>query len=317
MTASAPAASYYGLPAVKASHYRFLIITYFFIGGLAGAAQVIATIADLFGTRSDLPTVRAGRYLALAGAIASPALLILDLPTKERWLNMLRIFRPTSPMSIGSWTLAAFGTWSGLAATGQLLDQLFDLPIGRAMARMAGIPAALTGLVMSCYTGALLGATSTPVWSAGYRVLPALFAASSMATATAAISLVGYAGRAPRSSLRRLERLALVAGAAELALSVISDRVWDREGVAEPLRERPLAAPYRLGAQLAGMLAPLALHAWDIGMERASPSASIAAALLTLIGGYCLRAVVVLAGNASAGKPEVYLRQTRMAANDQ
>jgi formate-dependent nitrite reductase membrane component NrfD len=115
----------------------------------------------------------------------------------------------------------------------------------------------------------------------------------------------------------RLERLALVAGAAELALSVISDRVWDREGVAEPLRERPLAAPYRVGAQLAGMLLPLALHAWGIRMGRASSSASIAAVLLTLIGGYCLRVVVVLAGNASAGKPEVYLRQTRMAANDQ
>ena len=314
MTASAPAATYYGLPAVKASHYRFLIITYFFVGGLAGAAQVIATIADVFGTRSDLPIVRTGRYLALAGAIASPALLILDLHTKERWLNMLRIFRPTSPMSIGSWTLVVFGTWSGLAATGQLLDQLFDLPIGRVTARLAGLPAALAGLVMSYYTGALLGATSTPLWAAGYRVLPALFAASSMATATAAISLVGHAGRAPRSSLQRLERLALVASAAEFALSVVADRVWEREGVAEPLREPSLAVPYRFGAQLTGMLAPLALHAWHIGVGRASPSISVGAAFLTLTGGYCLRAVVVLAGNASATKPEVYLRQTQPAA---
>src|SRR5439155_127143 len=264
----------------KASHYRFLIITYFFVGGLAGAAQVIATIADLFGTRSDLPIVRTGRYLALVGAIASPALLILDLHTKERWLTMLRIFRPTSPMSIGSWTLVVFGTWSGLAATGQLLDQLFDLPIGRVTARLAGLPAALAGLVMSYYTGALLGATSTPLWAAGYRVLPALFAASSMATATAAISLVGHAGRAPRSSLQRLERLALVSGVAELALSVIADRVWEREGVAEPLRQPLLAAAYQFGAQLTGMLAPLALHAWHIGVGRASPSISVGAAFL-------------------------------------
>jgi formate-dependent nitrite reductase membrane component NrfD len=120
--------TYYGLPAVKASHYRFLISTYFFVGGLAGASQLIAQIVDSFGGSQDRPLVRAGRYIALLGALASPALLIKDLHTPSRWYNMLRIFRPTSPMSIGSWTLAAFGTCSGLAAFGLVLD---DVLVGR------------------------------------------------------------------------------------------------------------------------------------------------------------------------------------------
>src|ERR671937_1640909 len=106
--------TYYDRPAVKASEWRWLIITYFFVGGLAGAAQVIAGVVDLLGHYRDRRVVSAGRYLALAGALLSPVLLIADLKTPSRWHNMLRVFRGTSPMSIGSWTLLAFGMSSGL-----------------------------------------------------------------------------------------------------------------------------------------------------------------------------------------------------------
>src|SRR3954466_1221070 len=73
-----PTPTYYGLPSIKPSHYGWLIVTYFCVGGVAGAAEVIAPAADLTGGRQDRAVVRGGRYLALAGALLSPALLILD-----------------------------------------------------------------------------------------------------------------------------------------------------------------------------------------------------------------------------------------------
>src|SRR5438067_6753480 len=82
--------TYYDRPAIKPSHYKWLISAYLFTGGLAGAAQVLATIADLFGNRADRGVVRVGRYLALFGVLGSPVFLIKDLQTPRRWYNMLR-----------------------------------------------------------------------------------------------------------------------------------------------------------------------------------------------------------------------------------
>jgi formate-dependent nitrite reductase membrane component NrfD len=302
------APTYYGRPALKASHYRFLIITYFFIGGLAGAAQVIATIADLFGGRSDLAIVRAGRYLALGGAVVSPVLLILDLQVRERWLNMLRIFRATSPMSVGAWVLTAFGAFSGLAATGALLDQALGLRWARGAARLAGIPAAATGGVMTYYTGALLGASSTPLWAAAYRVLPPLFAASSAATATAAIALL-LPRAAPSTAPRRIRRLALVATGVELACSLAVASTWERERVVAPLQQPGLRVLHRFSSM--GMILPLVVHAMQEVTGRESHLFSAMASLVTLIGGFCLRTLVVLAGNASVDDPALYFGRTQ------
>ena len=239
--------TYYGLPAVKRSHYGWLIATYFFVGGLAGAAQVIAQIADLIAARENTHVVRTGRYLALLGSLVSPLLLIRDLHTSSRWYNMLRIFRLTSPMSIGSWTLAGFGTFSGLTA----LAETFGRP---RLASLFGLPAAGLGLLMSTYTGVLLSATSTPLWSVAYRQLPALFGATAVASASAAMSLLlARSASAPRLALRRLDRLALVAGLVQLAAALSLERAWQGKHITE-----------RLGrVQWLGMGLPLLLHALE------------------------------------------------------
>src|SRR5579862_1713482 len=148
-------ATYYGRPAIKPSHYKWLISAYLFTGGLAGASQIIAAVADLFGRPRDHSVVRVGRYVALLGSLASPVFLINDLQSPKRFYNMMRIFRPTSPMSLGSWTLAAFGTLSGLTALGQAVEDVTGLAAGRWLARAASLPAAAAGAVMSCYTGSL------------------------------------------------------------------------------------------------------------------------------------------------------------------
>src|SRR4029077_16758684 len=103
-----PIPTYHGRPALKPSLYGWIVAFYIFIGGLAGAAQIIATAADLLGTRGGA-VILVGRVVALPGAIFGGILLIVDLHTKRRFYNMLRIFRATSPMSIGTYMLMSFG----------------------------------------------------------------------------------------------------------------------------------------------------------------------------------------------------------------
>ena len=144
--------TYYGRPVLKPSPYRWKVALYTFLGGLAGAAQVLATLADFIGRRRDRRMVRAGRLIAAStGAVIGPALLVADLHTPQRWYNMLRIFRRTSPMSIGSYVLTAFGAFSSLALVPRL-------------GKVAQLPAAIAGAGMAIYTPALLASTATPLW---------------------------------------------------------------------------------------------------------------------------------------------------------
>ena len=302
--------TYYDVPTIKQSHYGQLIAGYFFIGGIAGASQILATIADWLEQDSDRDLVRSGRYLALSGALVGTVLLIADLHTPQRWYNMLRIFRRTSPMSIGAWTLAGFGTSSGLTAAAQFLADRTHNPRFRRIARWCGIPAAVSGEVLVTYTGVLLVSTSTPLWATGERLLSALFGASAVSTACAALSLLEHRHHHPRSE-RRLARLALVAGATELALTTALDRRWQQAGVATPVQQEPLATAYRVGFQGLGILVPLAIHGVSVLTGRRSRRWSVAAALATLAGGYLLRTIIVRAGNTSAQRPRDYFSITQ------
>ncbi len=300
--------TYYGLPAIKPSHYAWPIAAYFFIGGLASAAQFIATVLDLVGDQEDRPAVRVGRYLAFLGALVSPLLLIVDLETPRRWYNMLRIFRPTSPMSIGSWTLTAFGLFSGVAALGQAAEDLFGWVTGRWLARLTSLPAALTGGVVALYTGTLLAATNLPLWTGSFPFLSSLFASSATSTATAALTLAADGAGASQGTRRRLSWLALIAGAAELFFAILIERGWRRRQVAAPIEGRQLRPAWRIGVLGLGIGGPLVVHALELLGGRALRRVSVLAALATLIGGFVLRAVLVFGGNASARRPVDYLR---------
>lgn len=301
--------TYYGLPAVKPSPFGTLISTYFFVGGLAGSALVLAGVADLTGSGRRRGVVRAGRYLALAGALASPPLLIADLHTPQRWYNMLRIVRPTSPMSIGSWTLTAFGTLSSLAAVVQRYEDRTGSRRARRFGKvlsLLGIPA---GALMSVYTGTLLSATSTPLWAAVPRLLPALFGASAASTAAAAINLTLQASGADAAERHGIEAFGVVAETAELALIKATHDTWRAEGLDTPLREPPLDAAL-VGAVGLGVVVPLALHGLQALTGRRSRVLSTVASVSTLAGGLLLRTAVLFAGNRSARRPEDYLRFT-------
>lgn len=305
--------TYYGLSPVKPSPYRWLVADYLFVGGLAGSCQVLAVVADFTGGNRARHVVRAGRYLAVAGVLVSPLLLIGDLHYPRRWYNMLRIFRATSPMSIGAWTLTAFGTLSSLTALGQLCEDRYGSVWGRRLARVCGLPAGWTGAMMSVYTGSLLAATSTPLWASVYRLLPALFGTSAASTASAALSLTMEATAASEEEHRRLEKFALISTAAELALASATQKQWRDQGLDGPLRRQPTAAAFRLGAVGLGMIVPLAVHGYQALTGRRSRAASTVAAVSALIGGFCLRASILKAGNESARRPQDYFRMTQPA----
>lgn len=303
--------TYYNQPVVKPSHYGQLIANYLFLGGLAGASQMIATIADWCGATRNRFIVRAGRYLSLGGILTGPLFLIADLRTPERWYNMLRIFRRTSPMSIGSWTLTTFGALSSMTAGLQFLADRLRRPRYRRAARAAALPATAAGAVMATYTGTLLGATSTPLWARASRFLPALFGISAVATSTASLTLAAHASGASDRTTRRLEKLALITAGTELLVSAAVDRHWQREGLAGPLKQQPVATAYRAGYKGLGIVAPLIVHGLSTISGRRSRGLSIAAAAATLVGGYLLRSIIVQAGQDSGQRPEDYFQITR------
>ncbi|HEY7077194.1 MAG TPA: NrfD/PsrC family molybdoenzyme membrane anchor subunit, partial [Solirubrobacteraceae bacterium] len=162
-------------PVIKEPVWKPEIPFYFYTGGLGGASAGLAALAELRG--NDLLARRAW-LLALGGAVASPALLIADLGVPSRFLNMLRMFKVTSPMSVGSWLLAAFGTVTAPAA----LDAWTGL-LPRPLGTGARAASAVLGLPVSTYTAALIANTAVPVWHEARHLLPPLFAAGAAASA--------------------------------------------------------------------------------------------------------------------------------------
>jgi formate-dependent nitrite reductase membrane component NrfD len=298
--------TYYEMPSVKASPWHGLVSTYIFVAGLSGSAQVLATLADLFGRGEMESVVRRGRHIALlAPAIGGP-LLIIDLHTPKRFYNMFRIFRSTSPMSIGTYILSAFSLFSGITVAAELLGGR-----GRTVARIAQVPAALAGAGLSFYTAALLSATSTPLWAAAPRLLAARFAASSMATAAAALSLAEQVDGIDDGSIEKLEAVGAVAAVAEATVTVAAERRYREMGVADPLERGSWATLDKGGALALGIGVPLALFGLNMVLRRRSRAASAVAGLAVLAGGMMMRHAILEAGNDSANLPRAYFSLTQ------
>lgn len=177
-----PYDSYYGRPVVKAPPWRSPIALYLFLGGLAGGAALLATGAQFTGR----PAMRRNlRFVILGSVGVGTVALIEDLGRPERFLNMLRVVKVTSPMSLGTWVLSGFGAVSGITTVIEV-DRLMGqkLPLGSLRPLLHGMetPAALAqaalGPVLASYTGALLGDTAVPTWAASRRHLSYLFVSS-------------------------------------------------------------------------------------------------------------------------------------------
>jgi formate-dependent nitrite reductase membrane component NrfD len=167
--------SYYGRQVIKTPVWKQPDVpVYLFVGGIAGASAILAEGAALAG----LPVLRRTTRLAAAGGVTiGTVFLVHDLGRPSRFLNMLRVFKPTSPLSVGSWILAPFGGLAAAAAASEVTG------IARPLGRLAGVGAAVLGAPLATYTAALLADTAVPAWHEAYRELPFLFAGSASAAA--------------------------------------------------------------------------------------------------------------------------------------
>lgn len=186
-----PQNGYYRIPLLKEPPWTWEIPLYFFVGGAAGAAGVIGAIADYTGADREL--VCHARWVAAAGTVLSPALLISDLGRPERFLAMLRVFKPQSPMSVGVWTLLGFSGGAAAAAFAQFLRDRYGPSLPVRVMEQAGQAASLAfGLPFNNYTGVLIGATAIPVWNRSVGDLPLHFSASGLGAGVGILELLGH-----------------------------------------------------------------------------------------------------------------------------
>ena len=243
--------SYYGRPILKPPVWTWEIAAYLFTGGLAAGSSLLAAGAQLTGR----PALRrAGRLTALAGVTASGVLLVKDLGRPERFHHMLRVAKLTSPMSVGTWILTAYGPVAGLAAVAEaapLLPERGPLGVARRMlppvGRAAGLAAAGIAPALGTYTAVLLSDTAVPSWHAAYPELPLVFAGSALASG-AGMGLIAV----PPAQAGPARRLAVAGAGLEL---FGAHRVQTRLGLvsrAVPCRARRPAAGCRAGADRGG-----------------------------------------------------------------
>jgi formate-dependent nitrite reductase membrane component NrfD len=288
-------ASYHGQPVIKQPTWTWEISAYFFTGGVAGASAGLAYLSGLRG--NDVLARRA--WLTAFGAIGvSPPLLISDLGRPARFLNMLRMFKVTSPMSVGSWILSASGAATAVAAANELTGRF-----PRA-ARIARPAAAVAGLPLSTYTAALIANTAVPVWHEGRRWLPFVFG-SGAALSAGAVAVAAT----PVKHARPARRLALAAAAVEVASKEVMQR---RIGEAGEPYEQGLAGRFG-NASRACIAAGAPLLAWRGGSSR--PAAVVAGGLLCA-GALSARISILRAGYQSAADPRYVVGPQRARITD-
>ena len=287
-------------------HWTWLIILYFFVGGIAGGACFLATTLDLFGRPEDRPVIRTGYYTAFWGAIVSGVLLTLDLGRPLRFWHMLfqsnhlpsLMFKAWSPISFGAWALLLFGAFAALAALGARVEEgKVRLPTARilrsgtALARLIALIAGLLGFFVAGYTGILLSVTNRPIW-ADSPWLGALFVASAASTGAATLSMLGAGGGAAERSLRWLSTFDSRALVVELVILIVF--LWSLGTVAR-VWVSGWGLVLLVGVVGAGILWPLRLHA-----RRNTREATVSPAALVLLGGFLLRVVTIYASEGIA-----------------
>ena len=274
--------SYYGRPIVKEPVWKAEIPFYLWTGGIAGGCSVLHGLARV--TRNER-LARSSLYVAAAAELVSPVLLVSDLGRPERFLNMLRVFKVTSPMSVGSWILFAS---SGATNTAAALETLGILRPVKWLAELASFA---TGPPLATYTGALLANTAIPVWSEARDELPWLFGSSAAASAGAALAIC-----TPTASAGPARRTAIAGAVAELALMKGMER---KLGFVGEVYKQGEARAYGKKAELC-TAAGAALLA--LGGRRSRAVAAAGGALL-LAGSLSMRWSVFKAGFQSARDP--------------
>jgi len=296
---AAPSDTFY----TTSPHWGWIIVVYFFLGGIAGGAAFLAAMLDLFGARQDRPMARIGYAVAFPAIVLAGPLLIVDLNRPERFWHMflqsdtLRpMFKWYSPISVGAWGVGVFALFVALAFVGALAEwgrlpgafrALREGSLGRIVSALAG----LLGLFVAGYTGVLLSATNRPLW-ADSPLVGLLFLLSGVSAGAALMLLVGWA-EGNRGSVHWLGEMDAYTSVLELI--VLAVLALSLGSVATEVWGNGWGVLLAVGVGLVGILIPLLLHWRPRLLGRLSvPSA----AALVLLGGFLLRMVFVLSSEA-------------------
>jgi formate-dependent nitrite reductase membrane component NrfD len=296
MVPAAEFQSYYGKPVLNKPTWQARDIAgYLFLGGLAGASSVLAAGAQLTGRAGLARGCKTGALVAISGSLYA---LIHDLGKPARFVNMLRVVKPSSPMSVGSWLLMAYGPAAGAAAVCELTGIL------PRTGRAATIGAAIVGPAVAAYTAPLIANTAVPTWHEGHRELPFVFVGSA-ASAAGGLGML----TAPVAEAGPARRAVIVGSALELAAVKKMERGMGL--AAEPLRTgkagRLLKAAEALtvaGVVLGGILG------------RRSRVAAALGGVAALAGSACTRFGIFHAGVASAEDPKYTVVPQRKRLNE-
>jgi hypothetical protein len=286
-----PIAGYYGRPVLKPPVWTWEIPTYLFVGGAAGVSAVLAWVAGFFANDAIAADART---VAAVGAALSPVLLILDLGRPARFLYMLRIFKPQSPMSVGAWTVAVFS----MSVLGAFAGHRWPGVAGTPVLTLLDTIAALSGLLIATYPGVLIAVTAIPVWAHHARMLPWHFAASSLGTSVSVLELAGHRGSA-------LNAIGIAAAACVTGIAAWIE--FRRDRLSLPLVSGTSGRLTRLGDLLSGPL-PLAMRL----ISGVVPAARVPGAIMAAVGSLLTRFGWILAGRRSVLDPRLVLdRDTR------
>jgi Polysulphide reductase, NrfD len=282
--------SYYGRPVIKEPVWQAEIPMYLFTGGLGGASSVLSLVARATGHKH---LAQRSIQIASAADAVSPLLLISDLGRPERFLNMLRVFKVTSPMSVGSWILAYTSTASSISA---FLNTIGRLPRVAELSRLA---AAGSGAPLAVYTATLLSDTAIPVWHEARKELPFLFGSSAVASAGAAAAIA-----VPPAEAGPARRLAVGGVLVENVLFKVMEKRLGMLGEPYSKGEAGTAKKAALGLTLGGAALIGALG-------RRSRLAAAAGGALVLAGELAVRWSVFKAGFQSARDPKYTVEPQR------
>jgi protein NrfD len=293
---------------VAAPEWGWLVVLYFFFGGIAAGAYFIATLIDLVGVERDRPIAKIAYYITAPLVLLCGLFLTLDLERPERFWHMLiesntglPIFKYWSPISVGAWALLLFGLFTGVSFLGVLAEDarfglgrlsglarnLHEGPIGM----IFQVIGCLFGFFIASYTGALLTATNQPFWSDS-PLIGALFLASAASTGIAVLLLIlSFRRGAPPDSVANLERTDRWAMLLELVLLVAF--VISLGGLAPVFLFSGYGVLLLIGTLLGGVLIPLFLQ-WRPRLL--GSNGILLAAVLVLVGGFILRYAIVMAG---------------------
>jgi formate-dependent nitrite reductase membrane component NrfD len=296
--------SYYGRPIVKAAPWKADIPAYLFLGGVAAGSSAFAAGASVTGR----PTLRRiTRLSAIAAGAGSGYCLIHDLGRPERFYMMLRVAKPSSPMSMGTWLLTMYAPSAALAAAGEIAAAL---PLPAALQRFlhgaagpAGWVAAALAPGLATYTGVLIADTATPAWKEAGGTITAAFAAGALASGA------GVGLFAPLSESGPARRLAILSTAGEVGAVF---RMEKAAGYAGETFTQGRAGRFARAAEIllvgGGILA---------GLTRRTRIGSAVAGAALLAGACCERFAIFEAGQASARDPKYTVVPQRERLNQQ